>query len=228
MLRLITDFDGPIMDISERYYFVYQLCLQQIKRPEQEIFLFSKTEFWQMKRSRIPEREIGRLSGLDEAQSQQFAQLRHHTVHQLPYLVYDKLVPGILETLEYLTKLDQLDLVVMTMRRVCELEAALHQQDLHRFFAPERRYCISNDYLKTKDINDKPLLMERALRELPPVSEVWMIGDTEADIVAAKTHNVKVIGVLSGIRDRPQLEAYNPDYIVNNLTEAVELLFKYH
>jgi len=29
MLRLITDFDGPIMDVSERYYQVYQYCLQQ-------------------------------------------------------------------------------------------------------------------------------------------------------------------------------------------------------
>jgi phosphoglycolate phosphatase-like HAD superfamily hydrolase len=33
--------------------------------------------------------------------------------------------------------------------------------------------------------------MERALRELPPTSDVWMVGDTEADMIAAKTHGVK-------------------------------------
>ncbi|NEN96724.1 MAG: HAD hydrolase-like protein, partial [Moorea sp. SIO3I7] len=54
--------------------------------------------------------------------------------------------------------------------------------------------------------------------------DVWMIGDTEADIVAAKTHGIKAIGVLSGIRDRTQLNLYEPDFIVNNLTEAVDLV----
>lgn len=51
-----------------------------------------------------------------------------------------------------------------------------------------------------------------------------MVGDTEADIVAAQTHNVKVIGVLSGIRDRQRLEHYQPNLIVNNLQEAVEAI----
>ena len=66
--------------------------------------------------------------------------------------------------------------------------------------------------------------MTKALGELTPATEVWMIGDTEADIVAAKRNKVKVIGVLSGIRDRIQLEHYQPDFIVNNFSEAVELV----
>ncbi|MFM6283034.1 MAG: HAD family hydrolase, partial [Dolichospermum sp.] len=37
MLRLITDFDGPIMDVSERYYRVYQLCLEKTRYPGQTI-----------------------------------------------------------------------------------------------------------------------------------------------------------------------------------------------
>ncbi|MGK7878429.1 MAG: HAD family hydrolase [Xenococcaceae cyanobacterium] len=223
MLRLITDFDGPIMDVSERYYCVYQFCLKQIKRSEQQIHQLSKSEFWQLKRARVPERQIGILSGLDEAQAQKFAQLRLQTVHTLPYLVHDQLIPGAIETLEKLQHLE-IDLVVMTMRRVRELEVAFNRYNLRRFFPSDRCYCLSNDYLKTTDVNDKPLLVERALKELPPASDVWMVGDTEADIVAAKTHNVKVIGVLSGIRDRPQLERHQPDFIVNNLSEAVGLV----
>jgi phosphoglycolate phosphatase-like HAD superfamily hydrolase len=63
--------------------------------------------------------------------------------------------------------------------------------------------------------------MERALKELPPSGDTWMIGDTEADITAAKKHGVKSIAVECGIRDRAQLEAYSPDFFVKNLTEAV-------
>ncbi|NJN57677.1 MAG: HAD family hydrolase, partial [Leptolyngbyaceae cyanobacterium SL_5_9] len=72
---------------------------------------------------------------------------------------------------------------------------------------------------------DKPLLMQRALTQLPAVEETWMIGDTEADIVAAKTHGIKAIAVLCGIRDRTQLMQHQPDRIVNDLSEAVDLIF---
>jgi phosphoglycolate phosphatase-like HAD superfamily hydrolase len=220
MLRLITDFDGPIMDVSDRYYCVYQYCLENSKRPEQSIHQLSKAQFWELKRARVPERKIGIISGLDEEQAQKFARLRRETVHTLPYLKHDKLISGAVETLKKLQHLG-IDLVVMTMRRERELEAAFQQYDLARFFPRDRCYCLSNDYVKTSDVQDKPLLMERALTELPSAADVWMIGDTEADIVAAKTHKVKVIGVLSGIRDRPRLESYQPDLIVNNLSEAV-------
>lgn len=223
MLRLITDFDGPIMDISDRYYYVYQYCLETVKTPDRAIHQLTKSEFWQLKRSRVPEWKIGLISGLDENQAQQFARLRHQTVHQIPYLVYDRPHPGAIATLEKLQQ-QGVDLVVMTMRRTCELEAAFQQYDLGRFFPPDRCYCISDDYLKTEDVKDKPLLMAKALQELPPASDIWIVGDTEADIVAAQTHQIKVIAVLSGIRDRTQLELYQPNYIVNNLKEAVSVV----
>lgn len=224
MFRLITDFDGPIMDVSDRYYRVYQDCLQQIEYPRQQIRQLSKSEFWQLKRSRSSEEEIGVLSGLEAEQVPQFARMRRATVHQLEYLVYDLPSPGAIETLEKLQQ-SGIDLVVMTMRRVKELKEAFDRCNLERFFARERCYCLSDDYQKTSDVKDKPLLMGKALEELPQASDVWMVGDTEADIVAAKTHDIKVIAVLSGIRDRSQLERYEPNFIVNNFAEAADLFF---
>jgi phosphoglycolate phosphatase-like HAD superfamily hydrolase len=167
------------------------------------------------------------LSGLDEVQAQEFAQLRRQTVHTLPYMVYDSLVPGAVDALEKVQQAG-VDLVVMTMRRMLELEYAFNRHNLERFFPKNRCYCLNNDYVKTRDIDDKPLLMERAIAELPAASEVWMVGDTEADITAAKMHGVKVIAVLCGIRDRAQLERYEPDLILNNLSEAVDLVLRQH
>ncbi|MGB3239589.1 MAG: HAD family hydrolase [Geitlerinemataceae cyanobacterium] len=223
MLRLITDFDGPIMDVSERYYQVYQFCLDRVREPQQPVKVLSKSDFWQLKRSRTPERQIGILSGLGEEQSRIFAQMRGQTVHTEPYLHHDTPVEGAVAALEK-ARQEGLELVVMTMRRTRELEEACRRCQIGRFFPEERRYCLSNDYVKTGDINDKPLLMERALAELPAADDVWMVGDTEADMVAATSHGVKAIGVLSGIRDRPRLEIYEPDLIVNNLAEAVDFI----
>ncbi|MDD1416124.1 HAD family hydrolase [Dolichospermum sp. ST_con] len=223
MLRLITDFDGPIMDVSERYYRVYQLCIEKTRYPGQTIIELSKSEFWQLKRSHTPEIQIALKSGLDAQQGQQFSQIRKQTVHTLPYFQYDVIIPTVLETL---TKVQAagIDLAVMTMRRVRELEYAFNQYNLSQFFPENRRYCLSNDYVKTRDVEDKPLLMARALAELPPATDTWMVGDTEADITAAKKHDVKIIAVESGIRDRSQLASYQPDMIVTDLKTAVDFI----
>jgi phosphoglycolate phosphatase-like HAD superfamily hydrolase len=44
-------------------------------------------------------------------------------------------------------------------------------------------------------------------------------------VIAAQTHGIKVIGVLSGIRDRDQLVQYQPDLIVADLAAAVDYIF---
>jgi phosphoglycolate phosphatase-like HAD superfamily hydrolase len=69
-------------------------------------------------------------------------------------------------------------------------------------------------------------LMARALEELPPAADTWMVGDTEADIAAAKKHDIKIMAVESGIRDRTQLELYYPDLIVQDLSSAVDLILE--
>ncbi len=223
MLRLITDFDGPIMDVSDRYYQVYQFCLEKLGLPDQEIIKLSKEEFWELKRSQVPEVEIGKLSGLESVQARNFAKMRRETVHTMPYLVHDRLQLEAVPALKAAQKVG-IDIVVMTMRRVRELDEALDRNNLGQFFPPAQRYCLGNDYIKTGDTNDKPLLMERALKELSPAAGTWMVGDTEADIIAAKTHGVPVIGLLCGIRNRTQLEKYQPDLIMENLQEAVDFL----
>ena len=114
----------------------------------------------------------------------------------------------------------------MTMRRVSELNYALVKDNLGRFFLEDRRYCLSDDYVKTQDVLDKPLLMKRALSELPPATDTWMIGDTEADIAAAKKYGIKVIAVDSGIRDRTQLERYQPNYYLPSLADAVDFILQ--
>ena len=221
MLRIITDFDGPIMDVSERYYRVYQFCLDEVRRSEQTVRCLSKAEFWRCKRAQVPEREIGRMSGLDDQQALEFTRLRRETVHTLSYLSYDRPTETAIASLERIQQAG-IDLVVMTMRRVRELNHAFEENDLARFFPADRRYCLPDDYVKTGDVRDKPLLMARAIEELPPASYVCMIGDTEADIAAAKSQDIPAIAVLSGIRDRDRLEQHGPDLIVQDLSEALD------
>ncbi|PZO39585.1 MAG: haloacid dehalogenase [Pseudanabaena frigida] len=222
--RIFTDFDGPIMDVSERYYQVYLYCLEKIWQPEQLIKPLSKSEFWELKRSQVPEKEIAVISGFeDERQSIAFAHLRRATVHTDPYFEYDRLIECAIPALEK-AQHSGIDLAVMTMRRRRELEPVLNKYNLKRFFPSDRIFCLDDDYVKTVDTQDKPKLMKQAQATLPEVQQQWMIGDTEADIIAAKTYNVPAIAVLSGIRNQTQLEKYKPTQIFPNLLVSIASL----
>jgi phosphoglycolate phosphatase-like HAD superfamily hydrolase len=227
MMRIITDFDGPIMDLADRYYHVYQLCLAKFQQPNQSIRVLTKAEFWTYKRAKVSEQQVGIESGLTADQAEVFKQIRNRTAHQLQYLSLDRVVPGSIAALERL-QTSGIELIVMTLRRTCELNAAFEQYDLAQFFTPDRRYCLADDYIKQGDIKDKTQLMAQALSELKPEPNTWMIGDTETDIIAAQTHGIRVIGVLSGIRDRDRLVQYQPDRIVADLAAAVDYVFKLH
>ena len=222
-MRIITDFDGPIMDLSDRYYHVYQLCLEKVQEPNQSIRVLTKDEFWTYKRAQISEQQVGIESGLTAAQAEIFKQLRDRTTHQLQYLSLDRVVPGAISALEQIQS-SGVELIVMTLRRTCELNAAFDRYDIARFFPPDCRYCLADDYQKQGDIKDKIQLMAQALSELKPEPNTWVIGDTETDIITAQTHNIRVTGVLSGIRDLDRLKQYQPDKIVSDLAAAVELI----
>ncbi|MCA1904756.1 MAG: haloacid dehalogenase [Cyanobacteria bacterium M5B4] len=222
--RLFTDFDGPLIDVSERYYQVYIFCLYQVRLPQQPIVAMSKAEFWSAKRAQIPEWKIGWESGLTlPGQTEEFAELRRLTVHSESYFKYDRLHDFAIGALERL-QAHSFDLAVMTMRRQKELFPVLEQFNLKRFFAPDRIFCLSNDYCKTGDTRDKPKLMEKAIATLPIADQQWIVGDTEADIIAGKRYRVTTIGILSGIRNEYQLALHHPSAIKNNLAEVVDLL----
>jgi len=224
--RIFTDFDGPIMDVSERYYQVYLHCVKKIRQSEQVVRTLSKSEFWELKRSQVPEKEIAKLSGFnDERQAVAFAHLRRATVHTHDYFQYDRLLEKAIPALEKAQNAGY-DLAVMTMRRRRELEPVLDQYNLRRFFKSDRIFCLDDDYVKTVDTQDKPKLMKQAQANLPTVQQQWMIGDTEADIFAAQSYNIPAIALLSGIRNQTQLEKYQPQQILPNLTTAINAILE--
>ncbi len=149
--RIFTDFDGPIMDVSERYYQVYLYCVQKIRQQNQAVKVLLKDEFWELKRSQVPEKEIAIISGFEsENQAIAFAHLRRATVHTNPYFDHDRLIPSAIPALEKVQQAG-IDLALMTMRRRRELEPVLEQYNLRRFFQGDRIFCLDDDYVKTVD-----------------------------------------------------------------------------
>ncbi len=56
------------------------------------------------------------------------------------------------------------------------------------------------------------------------LNRIYMIGDTEVDILTAKNAGVKSIAVAWGFRSEEILKGYNPDYIVSSPEEIVKII----
>ncbi len=223
-MRIITDFDGPIMDLSDRYYHVYQFCWAQVKHPQQVVQELTKAEYWERKRDRATDVQIGIESGLLATQAAEFKHLRDLYAHHLQHLHLDLVIPGAIAALERI-KAANIDLLVMTLRRTSELNAAFAQYNLGRFFPHHHRYCLTDCHQRV-EVQDKTNSMAQSLADLGTEEHTWMIGDTETDIIAAQAHKIKVIGVTSGVRNHAQLAKYQPDAIVPNLAAAVDLILR--
>jgi phosphoglycolate phosphatase len=71
-MTVFCDFDGPVVDVSDRYYSTYYQALTDTDRVYCQrgvclpLQILTKQQFWQMKQERVADREIARRSGLSE------------------------------------------------------------------------------------------------------------------------------------------------------------------
>ena len=239
-ITVFCDFDGPIVDVSDRYYSTYHRALTDTAafyRPlsmprltdldfQLKLTILTKSQFWQMKQNRIPDREIARQSGLGEAEIDFFLQRVVEIVNCADLLHQDKIQPGVTWALGLL-KSSGNRLILVTLRDRDEAIAILEQHGLRQLFTGV--YGTANSqaaYQNQAEIKTK--LLERAMREHQVtrlnLDRSWMIGDTEADVLAGRAMGISTIALTCGIRSNSQLIQLEPTLIKADLLCAVHHL----
>ncbi|HEY9619661.1 MAG TPA: HAD hydrolase-like protein [Crinalium sp.] len=231
-LTIFCDFDGPIIDVSERYYQTYQLALADVKAAYQEqgiqlpICLLSKEQFWQMKQERVPDLEIALRSGLRQEQMDLFMQRVLQIVNQPALLSQDRLQPGVRWSLALL-RAQGANLVLVTLR--CQQQAAQLLQSyglLHLFSAIRGLQDTESAYTNSSD--QKTQLLARVLQEAAwhnlHHETAWMIGDTEADVLAGQAAGLRTIALTCGIRSKSYLQQFQPTRVHSDLLSATHHL----
>jgi phosphoglycolate phosphatase len=219
-VTVFCDFDGPIVDVSERYYCTYHLALTHTlafyQAQDQSLSLqpLSKQQFWQMKQDRVCDLEIAMRSGLSKAQIPVFLDYVEEIVNHPDLLHKDKIQPGVNWALALLHS-QGVKLVLVTLRAQEQVQQILNDYGLKRLFSgiygsTDARIAYHNnaDY--------KTHLLKTAIAAHP--SEIaYMVGDTEADILAAQAVNIPVIALTCGIRSASYLKQFAPDQTYQNL-----------
>ncbi len=221
-MTVFCDFDGPIIDVSRRYYRTYGLALARTRSlmpPELRgrVASLSLSRFWQMKQEHLPDFEIALRSGIPEAQFPLFIDHVHRLVNQQSLLRLDRVQPGARWGLTMLR--DQgLKLVIVTLRRSVEVREILAREQLEScvtdVFGADDEHAA---YLNLSAI--KEVLLQRAIAQMEQQGSrpLCMVGDTEADVLAAQSNGIPAVAVTCGIRSRRYLELLNPDRICTDL-----------
>lgn len=83
--------------------------------------------------------------------------------------------------------------------------------------------CLGGDSLAKKKPDPLPLLHVCERLDVS-VSECVMVGDSKNDIVAANAANMHSIGVTYGYNYGEHINLYEPDHVVDDLSQIIELL----
>jgi phosphoglycolate phosphatase len=225
-VTLFCDFDGPIVDVSERYYHTYQLGLAEIEAasPELTLHRLSKAQFWQMKQERTPDVEIAMRSGLQGDQIEGFLSRVKQIVNQPELLAQDQIQPGVKWALSLLHERG-VRLVLVTLRQQNQATQILRDHGLESLFSGIwGTHDDTAAYLNQAE--HKAYLLELAMQQ-QDYGSAWMVGDTEADVLAGQSLGIPTIALTCGIRSRSYLQRLEPTRIHTDLLSATRYLMNW-
>ncbi|WAL62776.1 HAD family hydrolase [Thermocoleostomius sinensis] len=240
---IFCDFDGPIVDVSDRYYSTYQQGLAHVQAvyasQEQSLPLhvLTKHQFWQMKQERTPDPEIAMRSGLQGQQIDLFLQQVKQMVNHPELLQQDQLQPGVKQALTQLY-VEGVQLVLVTLRCQQQVRQLLRQYGIAHLFSQIHGATDEQAaYLNQAEHKTQLLAAAMTATSIEPHPEpytpdragsthAWMIGDTEADILAGQAVGISTIALTCGIRSQAYLQRFAPCQIHTDLATAVTSLLK--
>lgn len=228
---VFCDFDGPIVDVSERYYRTYRLGLSTLQASYQEnhgdflpLQILSKNQFWWMKRNRVADTDIAIRSGVPTKLVDELLQQVKRIVNHPHLLQWDTLQSGSEIAIQQLKRMG-VRLVLVTLRHPRQVQAFLQSHDLSQYV---------DEIFGASDINaahlnradQKVVLLKRAIdaqkEQGYKTYPTCMIGDTEADIIAGKQAGIVTVALTNGIRSHEHLKRYKPTSIDSTLLQAIQ------
>lgn len=227
-LTLFCDFDGPLVDVSDRYYLTYKLALAKTRSHyraqgrQLSVRPLSQPQFWRLKQQRTPDTEIVLRSGLPEWAMDYFLSQVRDLVNAPALLRRDRLQPGVAWAVQQL-KSQSVNLVLVTLR--CQEQATQFLNAnglLDQFSRIYGTQCADAAYQNYTDL--KSQLLAQAMADFGVGADNpngWMVGDTEADVLAAQRMGIPAIALTCGIRSQAYLNRLKPTVIHHSLLELV-------
>jgi phosphoglycolate phosphatase len=227
------DVDGTLTDPMPRYYKTYLHSLAYISNLMKEDSLIhslcplSFHDFRKKKRIQTTDVEVGKVSGIPDGYIDNYlTQVRNMVNSDILHSI-DPAFPYTDWALNAFNR-QGFEIVLVTLRPIREVNQILS----HHGWSPLIKdvYGSTSSEAVLKNYSEiKSCLLGEALSShsmyLCGKENMFMIGDTEADICAGKSHNISTISVTSGLRSRSHLFQHSPDLILPDL-KSVAMKFR--
>lgn len=126
--------------------------------------------------------------------------------------------PGVLETIKKLSE-SGYKLGVVTTKRGDTAMKGLRLMGLDPFF----KVVVAMEHVTNVKPDPEPIL--KALEQLDSTpAQALMVGDNFHDILAGKNAGTKTAGVAWSIKGRDYIAKYEPDYILEHMTDLLTIL----
>lgn len=201
MSTYIFDLDGTLVDSSERLYQLFQFLI-----PES---VFSKEEYWSMKRNKINHQMI---------LEQYFPK----------YNFYDFNIKwlSLIESTQYLdldTVYDDTIHILKKLYHKNELYLLTARQDRINLIAELTRLNIL-PFFKEIFVTENKTSKDTLLKEIKYIPNDFFISDMGHDIETGNRAGLKTIAITHGFMNREKLLSYSPWKVVDNLSEIPDVL----
>lgn len=193
---LIIDLDGTLLDVRERWYKIHQYLAKRLR-----LEIYPKKQYLDLKRQAIDETTFIK----SKISKEDYGKLRSQLIERSDFLKSDKLKLGVKGTLAALSRKNVL--ILLTRRRyVVSCKKQLASFGINKFFS---RIIIAER--KEEEIN---LLVKEWGK-----NNIMIIGDTEAELLAAKKFGLKCILVADGARSKEFLKGMRGGQIIDRITQ---------
>lgn len=110
-------------------------------------------------------------------------------------------------------------LSIVTTKTGIYSEQLLEHMEVMKYF----EYVTGREHVEHPKPHPEPIHRTLDLMKIEQTSDIWMIGDTELDLIAANSAGINSVGVLCGYGNEDTLKEHT-SFIAKNPLEAVKLI----
>jgi pyrophosphatase PpaX len=208
LTTILFDLDGTLIDTNELIISTYLHTLEKYfpgKYGREDVLPFLGPTLHEVFGAMDPERVEEMV-------------LEYRTYNLANHDALVKEFVGVMETIETLKKKGY-KLAIVTTKREDVAFKGLRLMKLDSFFD----VMIAYDHVKKVKPDPEPIFL--ALEKLgSKPEETLMVGDNFHDVLAGKNAGTKTAGVAWTIKGRDYLAKYEPDYMLENMTDLLTIL----
>lgn len=213
-MNIFFDLDGTLINPFRRLYAIHAVLCRRY-----QISPLNFRKYVHLKQDH--QSELSYLSIVNTVEKELYLNERHQLIEAPQYLRLDTLYPYVRKILQRLGR-DNLLFLATVRQHSPSLVQQLAELNISQYF--RKIYSPAREEFTGRPEEIKTRILSRALKENNAISV--LVGDTEADILAARQLDVKCIVISGKMRRAQYLEQFHPQQIVSDIRFLVDALGK--